>query len=81
VRMTTISLKLPASLAARLEDQARADQKPKSALVREFIERGLRGNSRREPSFHDLAKSKCGLGRSGLRDLATNPKHLGDYGQ
>ncbi len=79
--MTTISLKLPASLAARLEDQARAHQKPKSALVREFIERGLQNSSGQPPSFHELAKSKCGLGRSGLSDLATHPKHLRDYGE
>ena len=78
--MTTISLKLPTSLAARLEDQAKAHQKPKSALVREFIERGLRGASGQAPSFHDLAKSKCGAGRSGLRDLATHKRHLEDYG-
>ena len=78
--MTTISLKLPVALAARLEDQAKAHQKPKSALVRECIERGLRGTSREAPSFHDLAKPKCGVGRSGIRDLATHPRHLEDYG-
>ena len=78
--MATISLKLPAALAARLEDRAKAHQKPKSALVREFIERGLRSGSEEGPSFHDLAKSKCGSGRSGLRDLATHKRHLADYG-
>ena len=79
--MTTISLKLPTSLAARLEVQARAHQKPKSALVREFIEQGLQNGSSQRPSFHELAKSKCGLGGSGLRDLATHPKHLSGYGE
>jgi len=78
--MLTLSLKLPAGMAARLEDQARAHQKPKSALVREFIERGLRDASGRPASFHDLAKSKCGKGRSGVRDLATHKRHLADYG-
>ena len=79
--MTTISLKLPVALAARLEDEARAHQKPKSALVRAFIEQGLQADSRQRPSFHELAKSKCGAGRSRLRDLATNPRHLARYGQ
>jgi len=78
--VTTISLKLPSSLAARLEDQAKAHQKPKSALVREYIERGLGGTAGETTSFHDLAKSKCGVGRSGIRDLATHPRHLKDYG-
>lgn len=79
--MTTISSKLPVTLAAWLEDQAKAHQKPKSALVREFIERGLRGASGKATSFHDLAKSKCGTGRSGLRDLPTHTRHLDDYGK
>ncbi len=78
--MITISLKLPQDLAIRLEDRARADQKPKSALVREFIERGLSDASGRPTSFHDLAKARCGKGRSGVRDLATHKRHLDGYG-
>ena len=79
--MTTLSLKLPASLAARLESRAEAYGKPKSALVREFIERGLEDVATRAPSVHDLAADKCGIGRSDRRDLATHPKHLDDLGQ
>lgn len=79
--MTTLSLKLPASLAARLETRARARQRPKSELVREFIERGLEDGDAGKPTFHDLASEKCGLGRSRCRDLATNPQHLGDFGR
>lgn len=78
--MTTISLRLPAALAARLEDLAKEHQKPKSALVREFIERGLASDPDQTLSFHELAKSKCGSGRSGVRDLATHKRHLEDYG-
>lgn len=79
--VTTLSLKLPASLAARLESRARAHQRPKSALVREFIERGLQDPNVGQPSFHDRAADKCGLGRSQCRDLATRPGHLDDYGR
>ncbi len=79
--MTTLSLKLPRPLAARLEDRARAHQKPKSALVREFIEQGLQAGSGEGVSFHELAKAKCGVARSGIRDLATNPKHLENFGR
>lgn len=78
--MTTISLKLPRTLADRLEERARSHQKPKSALVREFIERGLQAGSSQRASFHEQANSKCGMGRSGLRDLATNPAHLENFG-
>lgn len=79
--MATLSLKLPALLAARLESRARAHQRPKSALVREFIERGLEDSDAGQPSFHDRAADKCGMGRSKCRDLATNPGHLDDYGR
>ncbi len=79
--VTTLSLKLPASLAARLESRARAHQRPKSELVREFIEQGLDGGDPVKPSFHALAGDKCGMGRSKCRDLATNPRHLDDLGR
>lgn len=79
--MTTISLKLPAVLATRLKSHAATLQKNKSVLVREFIERGLSETDRRSPSFHELAADKCGIGRSRLPDLATNPRHLDDYGR
>lgn len=79
--MTTISIKLPEALAQRLEAAARQRQRPKSGLVRDFIERGLLEKPCGSPSFHDLAQTYCGSGRSGLRDLATNPAHLQDYGR
>jgi predicted transcriptional regulator len=79
--MTTISLKLPESVAERLAAEARARQTPKSTLVREFIERGLNGDaSNGSPSFHALAKDKAGRFR-GPRDLATNPKHMEGFGR
>ena len=79
--MTTISLKLPEPLADRLAAEARARQKPKSALVREFIERGLSATKvKGRPSFHALAKDKAARFR-GPRDLASNPRHLEGFGE
>ncbi|MDQ3623651.1 MAG: BrnA antitoxin family protein [Verrucomicrobiota bacterium] len=79
--MTTISLKLPEAVAERLAAEAHARQKPKSALVREFIERGLSGTTAKDrPSFHALAKDKVARFR-GPRDLATNPKHMAGFGR
>jgi predicted transcriptional regulator len=79
--MTTLSLKLPESMADRLAAEARTRQKPKSALVREFIERGLsRTTAKGRPSFHALAKDKAARFR-GPRDLATNLRHMEGFGQ
>ena len=79
--MTTFSLKLPEAVAERLEAEARAHQKSKSSLVREFIERGLSGaKGKRRPSFHELAKDKCGI-YDGPRDLSTNPKYMEGFGE
>lgn len=79
--MTILSLKLPEAVAERLAEEARARQKPKSALVREFIEAGLNDPvAGGRPSFHSLAKDKAGRFR-GPRDLASNPKHLEGLGR
>ena len=79
--MTTISLKLPEPVAERLAAEARLRRKPKSALVREFIERGLSGGAADgKPSFYALSKDKSGRFR-GPRDLSTNPKYMEGYGR
>jgi hypothetical protein len=80
--MTTISLKLPSTLIARLKTEARNRRKSKSAVIRECLEQNL-GQSRRgrKPSFHDLAQDLCGSGASKVRDLATNPKYLDGLGK
>ena len=78
--MPTISLKLPESVADRLTAEAHAQQKPKSALVREFIEQGLSGEVKGRPSFHALAKDKSARFR-GPRDLATNPEYMEGFGR
>ena len=79
--MPTISLKLPESTSERLAAEARARQMPMSALVREFIERGLNGDTAEgRPSFHALAKDKSARFR-GPRDLATNPKYMEGFGR
>jgi len=80
--MTTLSLKLPEALVARLEAEARNRQTSKSAVIREYLEQGLNGTQRgKRPSFYDLAQDLYGTGRSGVPDLATNPKHLQGFGK
>jgi plasmid stability protein len=80
--MTTISLKLPATLIARLKVEARNRRKSQSAVIRECLEQGLsEKHSGRKPSFHELAQDLCGSASSGTRDLATNSKYLAGLGK
>lgn len=79
--MKMLSLKLPDTVADRLESEAQSQQKPKSELVREFIVRGLNGQGAAgKQSFHSLARDKARRFR-GPRDLATHPKYLDGLGQ
>lgn len=80
--MTTISLKLPETLVARLEAEARSRKKSKSAIIRDYLEQGLNGSPRgKRPSFYEQAQDLCGTGHSGVSDLATNPEHLEGFGK
>lgn len=85
--MKTITIKVPDFLNATL-DAAAADRKQtKSAIVRDLLLHALpvqgvltRRKSTR-PSLHDRLKKYQGAGGSGVKDLASNPKHLSGYGR
>jgi hypothetical protein len=65
---TTVSL--PTELARRLKTQARAHDRPVSAIVREALEAYLEGRPPAElPSF-------MGVGRSGMTDLSERVEEL-----
>ena len=92
--MTTISLKLPEPLLARLERESRARRTTKSSLVRECLEKQLPvksasvkalpklppGESFYEQALPILKKAWARRGR-GLRDLATNPEYMEGFGK
>ncbi len=91
--MTTLSLTLPDQLVSRLEKASRARRKTKAPLVRECLEKQLPHvgapikPSKLTPgeSFYDqalpiLKKAWVKRGR-GLRDLATHPRYLKDFGK
>jgi predicted transcriptional regulator len=79
--MVTITMKLPESLATRLEQEAARRKTTKSALVRHCLEHMLVGTQSGESrSFHDLAQDKRARFR-GPGDLATNPKHMQGFGE
>jgi|CZKI01.1.fsa_nt_gi predicted transcriptional regulator len=77
--MPTLTLKLPADAAARLDRMASRRRITKSAVMREALEDKLR-SSANEPSVHDLMKASVGLIDSGVRDLGHNPRHLKGFG-
>jgi hypothetical protein len=91
--MTTISLKLPERLLARLERASRARRTTKSSVVRECLEKQLpekaplAGLPKLPPgeSFYDKALPilKKAWARNGRlpRDLATNPKYMKGFGE
>ncbi len=80
--MKTISLKLPDTLLARLEEEARVRRITKSELVREGIERVLEANRVAEdPSCYELGRDLAGSLKNLSTDLATNPDHLEGFGQ
>ncbi len=71
-------MKLPEGLLAWLENEAKRAGRPKSALVREILERHQQEESQ---SALDLAADLCGCVNSGLGDLARNKKHLKGFGR
>jgi hypothetical protein len=80
--VTTISLKLPESLAKELELEARRRGVTKSALIRGAVTREVRGaRSSRKPSCYDLSRDLCGCLKGGPRDLSTNKKYMEGYGR
>jgi hypothetical protein len=80
--MTTISLKLPDQLLARLESETRLRRTTKSSLVRECLERALAPPTPEgKPSCYDLARDLAGMLKGLPRDLATNPRHFESFGR
>ena len=79
--MTTISLKIPDELLGRMDAMARSKRTSRSAVLREALEEKLRAADRKAaPSLYDQSADLCGIGSSGLGDLASNPKHLDGFG-
>ncbi|MBM3858463.1 MAG: ribbon-helix-helix protein, CopG family [Verrucomicrobia bacterium] len=76
--MTTISLKLPDSLEARLTAEAKRRRTTKSAIVRDAVEQAF-AKKKGFVSCADLVRDLIGS-QPGPRDASTNKKYLEDYG-
>jgi hypothetical protein len=85
--MKTITIKVPDFLNDSLDAAAEDRKVTKSAMVRDLLLHALPANrtvARRKkgkPSLHDRLKKYQGAGGSGVKDLASNPKHLESYGR
>jgi len=79
---TAIVVRVPKSLNARLEGAAKRDRKSKSAFIREVLESHVGvPKGKRRPSLMDLAGDLIGSLSGGPTDLASNPKHMEDFGK
>ena len=78
--MVSMSLRMPAHLAARIRAVARDTGVSRSALMREAIERHLSGGPPSTPSAFDLMADLVGTWE-GPPDLSTNPKYLEGFGE
>jgi hypothetical protein len=77
--MTTITLKVPREMAAKLEAVAAKKRLPKSKYVRDVLSAALK-KEKEQPSMYDLMKGAIGC-FDGPSDLSTNPKYLKGYGK
>ena len=75
--MTTISLKLPDALLREITREAEARRLGKSAIIRDCIERALRGKKKNTVSCLELMGDAVGSFR-GPRDLSTSRRHLAE---
>ena len=80
--MVTITCKIPPKLNQQLEAEASRKMLPKSALVREALERSLKRSrrARRQTAF-DRVKDLCGIIKDGPTDMSTNPKYMDGFGK
>ena len=79
--MNTISLKVPETLAVRLENTARQRGVSKSALLRDALEAYLQTDGAERPESA-LARAAGLVGvLSGPEDLSVNKEYLRDFGR
>jgi hypothetical protein len=76
-RWKTMTVKVPASLSAKVTRLVKARAATRSQIVRDALD-AYGGETR--PSFSEAAGQFCGAAE-GPQDLATNPDRLEDFGR
>jgi hypothetical protein len=80
--MWRLSLKLPDGRLVQLAAEATSRGVTKSQVVRESLEKALYAVGLHDaPSCYDLAHDLAGRVRGLPEDLATNPRHMDDFGK
>ena len=80
--MKVLSLKVPEQLDRKLAAVVKRRGTPKSAVVREALERYVdESREIRRGSFLDLAGDLVGCVKDAPADLSSNSKHLDGYGR
>ena len=79
--MTTVSLKMPETLAIQLEDTARQRGVSKSVLIRSAVKAYLQSDiaAKRDSALSQAAEFAGVI--SGPQDLSTNKDHMGNFGR
>jgi hypothetical protein len=79
--MVTNTFKLPPATSARLAAEAKARRVTKSQIIRELLDKHFKASGKSKPvSFYDMTHDLLGT-VDGPSDLATNPKHMKNYGK
>jgi predicted Zn-dependent protease len=76
----TISLKIPGTVAVRLDSVAARKHVSKSEYVRATLIAALNAEEVK-PSAFELIQDLAGSVSSGKKDMATNPKYMKGYGK
>ena len=80
-------MKTTVEVPDELYRRAKAEAALRGRKLKDLVEEGLRlvlegpRKTRLRPSLADLMKPACGVVDSGIRDLASNPKHLVGFGR
>jgi Arc/MetJ-type ribon-helix-helix transcriptional regulator len=82
--MTTLSIKLPQTLADRIARAAVREGISRSEFLRKAAEAKLQPRPaarKRKPTAYELTADLCGSVQSGVPDLGTNPKYMEGFGE
>ena len=80
--MVTITCNIPDELNEHLEAEASRKMLPKSALVREALERSFKQpRQMRQQTAFDRVKDLCGIIKDGPKNVSINPKYLDGFGR
>ena len=79
-------------LSDELFRRVKAEAAMRGRKFKDLVEEGLlrvlehpdeqrSSTTKKEPTLYELMKDACGVASSGVRDLATNPKHMKGFGR